>query len=305
MANTFTDLKFTILLNIALESFVNTIQAIRSFAINASPDASQRGDRVRVRFIPSASGPLDWYVNGMTYSVQDVQANGIEVALSNHKFVSWGLTDHEIAEQPQIELEEFARQKGFQLAKAVWQDILSQVTVANFPQHQIVTNGGTPNFIPTAFGVPDVVNLGLAADNLAWSEMGRAMILSAKLHSILRQDPSIQHYLNYGTDSVIRRGVIPSLDTFDAIYKSTVLPANVPYGFAVKPDAMLVAMRYLAPQPGNLYYKAMPVTDPETGLTFGYREFYDNYKAQRVSVIECVYGYAQGNPNALINLTSS
>ena len=299
MPNLFTNLKHTILLDIALEEYIATLQAVRAFAINASPLPQERGDKVRVKFVDAADAATDF--EGV-YLMQGAQAEGIEVSLNKHKFVSWSLTDKEISEQPQIELETFARQKGFALAKAVFQDILSQVVASTFAQTFGLKkeDNGKP-----IFGVDEIIDLSSVVDVLSWSELNRALIVNSAIHATLRKDPALKSALNYGGSEVIRRGDVPSVDTFDKIYKSVVLPANIPYGIAVKPDAMLVAMRYLQPQPGNLYHQAMPVSDAETGLTFGYREWYSNDTGTRNAVIEAVYGYQVGNPRALVRLTDA
>jgi hypothetical protein len=75
-------------------------------------------------------------------------------------------------------------------------------------------------------------------------------------------------------------------------------------GFATLPDSILVAMRYLAPQQGNTYFQAAPVSN-EYGFTLGFRDFYDNNLGQRVQVLEANYGFLLGNPNALVRLVSA
>jgi len=53
-------------------------------------------------------------------------------------------------------------------------------------------------------------------------------------------------------------------------------------------------MRYLQPQPGNNYSDARAVVDPETGITFGLRDHYDNNTGNRYLNMEANYGYAVG-----------
>jgi hypothetical protein len=75
-------------------------------------------------------------------------------------------------------------------------------------------------------------------------------------------------------------------------------------GFVTLPDAMAVAMRYLAPQPGNTYLSAFAVTN-DAGFTLGFRDYYNNDGGFRTQVLEANYGYAVVNPNALRLITSA
>jgi hypothetical protein len=300
MANTLTNLTDTIIVDNAIEAFTAAIAPLTAFANNVSPGPAEKGDKVKVLSVAAAAAATD-FVPATGYTVQDSTAEGLDVSLNKHKFVSWGLNDTEISQNPQLSLERFGRQKGFQLAKAVLQDIWSVVTLANY---------GAAAFVGTAttFDSDDVVDIGKACDDADWPEDDRSLILSSAYHAALRKDQPIQDASAYGTNDVIRRGQIPSLDTFSAIYKSTLVPANAQnlVGFAAFPDAILVAMRYLMPQEGNKYFQAAAITDPNgSGFTIGFRDWYDENAGQRRKVLECVYGYLKGNGSAIKRITSA
>jgi len=85
-------------------------------------------------------------------------------------------------------------------------------------------------------------------------------------------------------------GGIRRLAGFD-IYETVILPENGEKlaGFAAHPSGLAVAMRYL--QPVANYDEAGAVTDPETGLTFGYLR-YTEIQSNRIFVtVECLYGF--------------
>jgi hypothetical protein len=68
-------------------------------------------------------------------------------------------------------------------------------------------------------------------------------------------------------------------------------------GFAADSNAVAVAMRYL--QPVADYQQAGAVTDPATGMTFGYQRFTDT-RANKVFVtLECLYGFAPAKTDGL------
>ena len=300
MANAITSLTDTIISNAAIQAFTDAIAPLTAFARNVSPEAAARGDKVKVLSTPAQDAAID-FVPATGYTMQDADADGLDVSIDKHKFVSWGLTDTELSKNPQLNIEEFGQQKGFQLAKAVLQDIWSIITLANYGAAAFVGAAG-------AFDADDVVDISAACDAASWPEMNRSLILGATYHASLRKDNAVQDASAYGNADAIQRGGINSLDTFSKLFKSNLVPANAQnlVGFAAYPDALLVAMRYLAPQEGNKYFQAAPITDPNgSGFTIGFRDWYDENLGQRRKVLECVYGYLKGNGNGIKRMTSA
>jgi hypothetical protein len=85
---------------------------------------------------------------------------------------------------------------------------------------------------------------------------------------------------------------IRRLAGFD-IFETTILPENGEklVGFAAHPSGLAVAMRYLEPVAD--YDEAGAVTDPETGLTFGYLRYTETQSNRIFVTVECLYGYKQ------------
>lgn len=297
MANTLTNLQNTLISQVALEAFTAALTPLRAFSTNCSPKPGERGDKIKVLWTQAASAAAAF---AGTYTMQDSTAEGLDVTIDQHYFVSWNLTDKELVDRPQLELERFGRQKGFQLAKVVLQNIWAQVTLANY---------GAAAFtgLSSTFDADDVVDLGVTCDNADWPDNDRGLILSPSYHGALRKDDAIQGADKYGSADSIRSGRIPSIDSFDALYKSSLVPANGEnlVGFAVLPDSMLVAMRYLAPQPGHDYFDAHPLTDSESGMTLGYRQWYDNATGTMKIVLEALWGKRVGNTAALKRMVSA
>jgi len=92
------------------------------------------------------------------------------------------------------------------------------------------------------------------------------------------------------------------------MHKLTAIPANSEnlVGFAARPNAMALVNRYLAPagggRPGSIYRS---FTHEQTGLTIGYREFYDDQAGVRKAILECWYGFNTGNTSALKRIVSA
>jgi hypothetical protein len=87
------------------------------------------------------------------------------------------------------------------------------------------------------------------------------------------------------------------------VYETDCVPDNGENlaGFVTHPSAMAVAMRYL--QPIANYDEAGAVTDPVTGLTFGYLRYTDTTSNKVYITLECLYGYQVIRPAALQRIT--
>jgi hypothetical protein len=121
----------------------------------------------------------------------------------------------------------------------------------------------------------------------------RALVLDSAFYSNLLGDERISFsYLMQMSQPTLMEARIPRLYGFD-IYETTILPGNSENlaGFAAHPRGLAVAMRYLQPISAPSYLEAGPVTDPETGLTLGYRRYYDTDSGKMIAAFECVYGF--------------
>lgn len=300
MANALTTLTHTLLASgPGLEGFKAALLPLSAFASNFSADAANRGDKIKVPWVGAQDAAVSF---AGTYVMQDADMEGRDITLDKHEFVSWSLSDKELADNPQVNLERFARQKGFQLGKKVLQDILSLVTAAAYGDTE-----GTDKLTSAAanFDGDDVIDISTMCDGKDFPDMDRSLILLPSYHAAIRKD--LKDASVFGTDVVVRNGSVPSLDTFSGVYKTSLIPDNSEnlVGMAIHADAILCAMRYLAPQAGIPYTQAQPITDPETGFTFGFREWGDPNTGTMKRVLECVYGRRTGNTSAIVRIESA
>lgn len=68
-------------------------------------------------------------------------------------------------------------------------------------------------------------------------------------------------------------------------------------GFAAHPSSLAIAMRYLEPIAD--YSEAGAVTDPTTGLTFGYLRHSDTRSNKVYITLEALYGFKVIRPDGL------
>ena len=298
MPNTIdTNLNGTLISQAALEAFTGSFAPMNAFTTDFDPAPASKSDTIHVPYVPAASAAVD-FAAATGYTRQDSTVQKKTITLNRHKFVSWYVTDVESAKSPVVALERFGMQKGYQLAKAVYTDVLSAVTLANF---------GAAAFtgLASTFDYADVVDIKAACDAADIPEAPRSIVLASGHYNALLKDSVVKDLSVYGLASN-QTGRVGRIAGFD-LYDSTLVPANAQnlVGFACYPSALIVAMRYLNPVGGGGDGVYRPVADSNTGITLGYREFYDNDLGTRVAVLEAFYGFSVGESAALKRLVSA
>lgn len=295
MANALTSLTHTLLAEKALQAFTAAVAPITSFANDFSSDVVEKGDKVKVLTVSAADAAKDF--EG-TYTVQDADAEGKDVTIDKRKYTSWGLTTENLRNMPQLSLDRFAEQKGFQLAKAVLQDVLSLVTNANF---------GAAAFTgaATSFDADDVADIENVCDVADWPESMRSLLLSPAYHNAVVKDNQVQGTIGLSASEVLRNSRINQLHNFDVI-KSNLIPGNSEnlVGLAAHPDAIACAMRALQPEDTSNLISFEIITN-EAGMVLVFKEWYDPDTDTTKRVLEANYGYLLTNAAAIERIVSA
>jgi len=297
MANSITGINDDIISRSVLEGYTTAIAPLTALTTDFSSEAVSRGDKVSImRDNTAIDAALDKTTHG-AYTVQDADSDAVEITMGQPKYVSWGLDDTEIASSSILTMEKFGRRKGNLLAKTIFQDVLSEVTAANF---------GTAAFVGAAstFDEDDVADVAEDCDLADWAENDRYLVLSPAYIAALRKAGAIKDTSGYGYNA-IQSGDIPMLHGFKIIM-SNAIPANGENltGFATDGRGIAAAFRYLAPQEGNTYNRAEAIVG-EGGITLGLRDWYSNDSGVRKMVIESVYGYETAIGTGIKRLTSA
>ena len=298
MANTIdADLYGTIVGESAIRVFQKVLKPLSAFSTDFSGELGNRNQSI---VVPLTTDPTDSAdkTAGSAYTIQDTTINETTVSLNKHKYVSWYLTDNDASTSRFLSVENVGLEKGQQLAINVFEDVLSIVTNANYGAAAFTGAAST-------FDHDDVIDLQNTCDVANWPEMNRNLLLTPAYYNSLFKD-AVTGADVYGS-ALLARGEIPELAGF-AMHKTVAIPANAEslVGFAARPNAMAIVNRYLAPagggRAGSIYRS---FTHPETGLTIGYREFYDDAVGARKAILECWYGYSKGNATAIKRITSA
>jgi len=296
MANSTTGIQDDIISRGVINGFTAGIAPLAAFTTDFSDSANQKGDRVSVPRLASAlDAAADKSVGG-AYTIQDIDSDAVEIVLNNHKYVSMGADDIEVANSSALLLERYGVRKGNLLAKTIFQAILGKITAANF---------GTAGLTSTAanFDEDDVADLANVADEADWAADNRYLVLSPDYIASLRKVAEIKDSSGYGYNA-IQSGNIPMLHGFKIIM-SNYIPANGENltGFITDGSGLAAAFRYLAPQAGNKYDRAERVVG-DGGITLGLREWYSEDFGNRRVVMESVYGFETGLAAGLKRIVS-
>lgn len=297
MANSITGINDDIISRSVLEGYTTAIAPLMAFTTDFSSDAVSRGSKVSImRDNTAIDAALDKTSQG-NYTVQDADSDAVEITMAQPKYVSWGLDDTEIANSSVLTMERFGKRKGNLLAKTIFQDILSEVTAANF---------GAASFTGAAstFDEDDVADIAEDCDLADWAEDDRYLVLSPAYITALRKAGAIKDTSGYGYNA-IQNGDIPMLHGFKII-NSNAIPANGEnlVGFASDGRGIASAFRYLAPQDGHKYNRAEPIIG-DGGITLGLRDWYSEDSGTRKMVIESVYGYETGISTGIKRIVSA
>jgi len=286
MANTLTNLQDIRISQAFLEAFRAALQPLRAFSTDFSSEFLERGKTVNVPVVGNAL-PTSSDFEGSYSKNADRTVNTLAVTCDRHKVRSFHLTDKESAESSFIKLKRLAGSEAKQLAQDVLQDIFSVVTAANYGEAAI------PAVAATDFDSTHVLGIRGACARAKMPTTERSLILDDAYYTSLLGDERVSHsYLAQMSQPSLMEARIPRIYGFD-IYDTIVLPENGEklVGFAAHPAGLAVAMRYLAPLRPESYLESGPVSDPETGITFGYRRFYDNDSGKEIVAFECLYGF--------------
>jgi len=283
MPNTLTNVNDIKVAQNALQPFTAALTPLRAFSSNFSPEPADKLDTVRVPVVGAPSQSSDFA--GSYTAAADSTVSVIPVQLNRHKFKTVHVTAREAAETALNVLETLVASAVKQLAQDVLQDIFGEITAANYGAP------GIPAVAASSFDYKKILAVREACSTVKMPVSDRALVLDGAYFTNLLGDEIVaKSFMAPIAQPGVVEAQIRRLAGFD-IYETVILPENGEKlaGFAAHPSGLAVAMRYLVPVAN--YDEAGAVTDPETGLTFGYLR-YTEIQSNRIFVtVECLYGF--------------
>jgi len=297
MANTLTNLQNIRIADAFLKGFVARVMPITAFSTNFGPKPLEKGKTVTVPIVGAPGGSTQY---AGTYKTNSTSAPGTQVTLDKHYFQAVELSDLEAIESEWPTIERLAINKGQKLAQDVITDVFSLITDGNYSTAGYIgaTNTFDADAVLTLRGVCAKANMPLEE---------RSLIVNDEMATTLLGDDRISRSYNMQIHAPgFVEGTPPRFYGFN-FHECTFIPHNSQNlcGFAAHPSGIAVAMRYLPPLRPEAYIEAGPVTDPGSGITLGYRRFYDVDSGTEYAAIECLYGYAKGVAAGIKRITTA
>jgi len=208
----------------------------------------------------------------------------VPVILNRHKFKTVHCTAREASSTALNILENLIAAATKQLAEDVLKDILGEIIAANY---------GAPaqTLAVEAFNYKAILKLREACSLAKMPITDRALIIDDAYYTNLLADEVVSRSFVL---PVSQPGIVDArlnrIAGFD-VYPTTILPDNKEklVGFAAHPSGLAIVMRYLAPVAD--YEEAGAVTDPDSGLTFGYLRYTETSSNRIFITVECLYGF--------------
>ena len=297
MANTITDLKDVRISQNALLPWMETLLPLSAFSTNFSPDAADKLDTVKVPVIGAPSASSD-YAGDYTANA-DSEASSVAVTLDRHKYTTVHLTAKEAATTSIPLLEKLVTTAAQQLAIDVMSDIFTSITAANFGTPAI------PAISAEDFGYKTIIKIREACAAAKMPQDSRALVLDNSYFSALLADDIVaKSFITPLAQQGVVEAKVNRIAGFN-VYETGCVPDNGEnlVGFAAHPSSLAIAMRYLTPIAN--YDEAGAVTDPVTGLTFGYLRYTDTKSNKVYITLEALYGFKVVRPAGLQRIVSA
>ena len=297
MANTITDLKDVRISQNALLPWMETLLPLSAFSTNFSPDAADKLDTVKVPVIGAPSASSD-YAGDYTANA-DSEASSVAVTLDRHKYKTVHLTAKEAATTSIPLLEKLVTTAAQQLAIDVMSDIFTSITAANFGTPAI------PAISAEDFGYKTIIKIREACAAAKMPQDSRALVLDNSYFSALLADDIVaKSFITPLAQQGVVEAKVNRIAGFN-VFETGCVPDNGEnlVGFAAHPSSLAIAMRYLTPIAN--YDEAGAVTDPVTGLTFGYLRYTDTKSNKVYITLEALYGFKVVRPAGLQRIVTT
>lgn len=279
----------------AIEGFIDAVAPLTAFGYVVKPGGAGYNDVVRVPFAQNTSASNAFTV-GTGYASDGNTITGKSITLDKLLYQRISLTDSDLLQLNDQALMKVGSQAGRRLGvDFVSASLASTALTANF-SNQATTSGSV--FSSSAA----IVALDKQANDLKWPDGERTLIANSTLWLSLLSNSNVTTFSSFGSAEPIQAGVLRNVLGFTPYRVSFTLPESNT-GYACNTNGLLFANAYHTPQDsGQAYTAVKEMTDEKTGLTIGYREWYDQTKASRVRVFDVLGGVAVGDGNGIIRI---
>lgn len=291
MANTLNGVFATRIAKLSLDALLAMKLPIKSFLTDFSDEAVPNGNAITTRY------PNALTAQNFASAKTAIGANTVAKTITLDKYVGVpvSFTDTEEAFSDVRLMEQFIEPALTELFENVMATTQALITVAAYSSNTVIA---AANFTAAnVAGICQTMNTNKVSTNR------RTIIMPPSYAVTLKKDTAIQAAYAYGANGTIVTGKLPPVYGFDLQeWNGTIPSTNNLAAYAFAPQALLLATR-VPLMPRNWYGEVRNITDPGSGLTIQFRDYYDG-TSQRTEWC-FIYGAAVGNAGNLTRILSA
>lgn len=290
MANTLNGVFMTRISKLTLDALLTTPLPITSFWTDFSADVADFGNAVTTRY------PNSLTVQNFASAKTAIDSNTVSRTITLDKYIGVPVqfTDQEMAFSDLKLIDMFVKPAITALFENVMATQLALVTVASFASNNIC--------LAADFTAANVARISRIQTVLKVPTANRHLLINPSYAEVLKKDTALQASYAYGPGATIRNGQIPEVYGYQVHeWNGTIPTTNNLQAIAYVPQSLLLAVRPPT-TPRNWYGEVRNITDPSTGLTIQFRDYYDG--TQQRTEWCFFYGCQIGNPGGLTRITN-
>lgn len=306
MANSFTNINDTIIVQDVFPAFRDTLSPISGFSTSFATEAARKGATINVPVATARSAASR--SDGATYEVNTGNTvASVVVTLDQQYHVPWYVTDGEDAKTTVKIWESSAREAVSALAKNIYQAGLAKFVLATFGDV-----AGTNKLVQAAsgFDLDDLVTLDTYLSKLG-ATGPRTFLCTLDYGAALKKDNQVQDVSAFGSDAVIRSGLFAVPMYGVKAYETNAFPAAITGGSELTggilavPSALALGIRPVQPLSMSNLEAFEIVSDPDTGLSFGYRRWYNASTGTMWGTVEALYGFIAAQSTGAVRVCTA
>lgn len=283
MANTLGGVNVAEIAQRGFPSFKAALAPINAFSTSFDSEAARKNESVTTHVVSAVSAQTfsDYETGNSTTTAKTV-------TLNQHKIGTAHLTDVEAGKTPIDLLAALAGEAAYAVGKSIVDYALGLITAATYGD----TSADKVTVAAGSFDADTVADMVKLANDANLPESSRSLILNNAYINALQKDNALQDASALGSDAVIREGAISQL-LGASVYRTGSEPSawtsDNTTGILVHPSALAVACRPVVPQDQEDVAFEL-VTDPESGLSLGFRMHYSRSTGAMWINAEALYG---------------
>lgn len=305
MANSFTNINDTIIVQDAFAAFRDTLTPMSGFSTSFAAEASRKGATINVPVASARTAASR--SDGATYQVNTGNTiASVIVTLDQQYHVPWYVTDGEDAKTTVKIWEASAKEATAALAKNIYQAGLAKFVKATYGD----TASDKLTVAAASFDLDDLVDLD-ALLSAKGATGPRSFLCTLAYGAALKKDNNIQDVSAFGSDAVIRSGLFGVPMYGIKAYETNAFPSSITGGSELTggilavPSALAMGIRPVQPLSMSGLEAFEIVSDPETGLSFGYRRWYDTITGTMWGTVEALYGFIAAQTTGAVRVCTA